>query len=149
MKNCLRTGASLCWNQMSHDMIFPTMWYVLSAKAQTAFARRLNILWLISHWPNIIWSSKLKMGMHRLVWVYTCQNATLLKITCRGSNAFHLFASEDYLQCTSCSYELSMTFLTLRPYLIMLIVLMFMSQSTIFQSCQEEFSWVEPVLSRA
>ena len=26
------------------------------------------------------------MRLHRLVWVYTCQNATLLEITCRGSN---------------------------------------------------------------
>ena len=29
--------------------------------------------------------SKLKRGLHRLVWVYTCQNATLLEITCGGS----------------------------------------------------------------
>ena len=51
-----------------------------------AFASRLNILWILSYWLNIIWSSKLKRGLHRLVRVYTCQNATLLKITCRGSN---------------------------------------------------------------
>ena len=30
--------------------------------------------------------SKLKRRFHRLVRVYTCQNATLLEITCRGSN---------------------------------------------------------------
>ena len=29
--------------------------------------------------------SKLKRRLHRLVWVYTCQNATLLEITYRGS----------------------------------------------------------------
>ena len=28
---------------------------------------------------------KLKRRLHRLVWVYTCQNATLLEITCHGS----------------------------------------------------------------
>ena len=28
--------------------------------------------------------------VYRLVWVYTCQNATLLEITCRGSNGSRL-----------------------------------------------------------
>ena len=28
----------------------------------------------------------LKGGLYKLVWVYTCQNATLLEITCRGLN---------------------------------------------------------------
>ena len=28
----------------------------------------------------------LNRRLHRLVWVYTCQNATLLKIACHGSN---------------------------------------------------------------
>ena len=32
--------------------------------------------------------SKLKRRLHRLVWVYTFQNATLLEITCRGSYWF-------------------------------------------------------------
>ena len=44
------------------------------------FASRLNILWVLSYWPNTIWS-----WLHRLVWVYTCQNATLLEITFHGS----------------------------------------------------------------
>ena len=30
----------------------------------------------------------LKRGLHRLVQVYTCQNATLLEITCHGSFVF-------------------------------------------------------------
>ena len=30
--------------------------------------------------------SKLKRRLHRLVWVYKCQHATLLEITCRGLN---------------------------------------------------------------
>ena len=41
---------------MSHDMRFPTIWYVRPAMAQTsmrilirAFASRLNILWLLSY----------------------------------------------------------------------------------------------------
>ena len=44
-----------------------------------AFAHRLNILWVLSYW------AKLERRLHRLVWVYSCQNATLLEITCRGS----------------------------------------------------------------
>ena len=32
----------------------------------------------------------LKGGLHRLVRVYTCQNATLLEITCHGSNHVHI-----------------------------------------------------------
>ena len=28
---------------------------------------------------------KLKIRLHRLIWVYSCQNATLLEITCCGS----------------------------------------------------------------
>ena len=50
-----------------------------------AFASRMNIKWVLSYWPNIIWVSKLKKRLHRLVWVYTCQNATFLEITCRRS----------------------------------------------------------------
>ena len=39
-----------------------------------AFASRLNILWIVSYRPNIILISKLKRRLHRLVWVYSCQN---------------------------------------------------------------------------
>ena len=54
-----------------------------------AFACRLNILWLLSYWPSIIWSSyMLKRRLHRLARVYTCKNATLLEITCHGSFIF-------------------------------------------------------------
>ena len=51
-----------------------------------AFASYLNILWVLSYWLYTIWSFQLKRRLHRLVWVYTCQNATLLEITCHGSN---------------------------------------------------------------
>ena len=37
--------------------------------------------------------SKLKRRLHRLFWVYTCQNATLLEITCHGSYVFSLCAT--------------------------------------------------------
>ena len=48
-----------------------------------AFASRLNSLCVLCYWLNI-WSfgnSKLKRRLHRLVWIYTCQNTTLLEIT--------------------------------------------------------------------
>ena len=48
------------------------------------FASRLNILWLLSYWLNTICCSLAKHGT-ALFWVYTCQNTTLLEITCRGS----------------------------------------------------------------
>ena len=50
-----------------------------------AFANRLRILWLLSYWSKSFGVSKLKRRLHRLAWVYTCQNATLLETTCRGS----------------------------------------------------------------
>ena len=46
-----------------------------------AFASRLCILWVLCYWLKSFGVSKLK---RRLVWVYTCQNATLLEITCHG-----------------------------------------------------------------
>ena len=56
-----------------------------------AFASGLNILWVLSYWLNIIGVSKPKGRLQRLVWVYTCQNATLLEITCRGSYMIRIY----------------------------------------------------------
>ena len=53
-----------------------------------AFASRLNILWVLSYWQTAFGVSMHKRRLHRLVCVYTCQNATLLEITCRGSIFF-------------------------------------------------------------
>ena len=50
-----------------------------------AFASHLSILWLLSYWLTQFGVSKLKRRLHRLVWVYICQNATLLEISCTGS----------------------------------------------------------------
>ena len=65
-----------------------------------AIASRLNILWVLSYWLNIIWSFKLKRGLYRLVWVYTCQNTTLSEITCRGSYVTWLEIHVDLRTCT-------------------------------------------------
>ena len=74
---------------LSHNMRFPIMWYVRPAKAQTS--RRIRAVWsepLLVTW--IVYDceasdrtsfgvSKLKRRLRRLVWVYTCRNATMLK----------------------------------------------------------------------
>ena len=86
---------SLCLLYMSHGMRFPTIWYVRPAKAQTSLRIRadwsepLLVAWLSYECSATDWKSfrvsKLNRRLHRLVWVYTCQNATLLEITCHGS----------------------------------------------------------------
>ena len=89
------TCFALALLNMSHNMRFPTMWYVRPAKAQTSLRIRavwsepLLVAWIFSdsyatYWISFV-VSKLNRRLYRLVWVYTCQNATLLKITCRGS----------------------------------------------------------------
>ena len=80
---------------LSHDRRFPTMWYVRPAKAQTSlricavWSEPLLVAWIFFERSATDWTScrvsKLKRRLHRLVWVYTCQNATLLEITCHGS----------------------------------------------------------------
>ena len=53
-----------------------------------AFPSRLNILWLLSCWPTAFRVSMLMRRLQRLIWVYSCQNATLLEIACRGSYVY-------------------------------------------------------------
>ena len=50
-----------------------------------AFASRLYILWLFSYWRTTFGVSQLNRKPHWLVWVYSCQNTTLLESTCRDS----------------------------------------------------------------
>ena len=82
--------------EMSSDMRFPTNWYVRPAKTQISlrihavWSEPLLVAWIFyecyaTEWTSF-WASKLKRRLHRLVWVYTCQNATLLEITCHCSN---------------------------------------------------------------
>ena len=80
---------------MSRSMRFPTMWYVRPAKPQISL--RIRAFWsepLLVAWifygckvtdRTSFGVSNLKRALHRLVWVYTCQNATVLEITCHGS----------------------------------------------------------------
>ena len=74
---------------MSQWMRFPTMWYVLPAKAQislrirTVWSEPLLIAWIFYEcWATDRTSfggSKLKRRLHRLDWVYTCQNVKCWK----------------------------------------------------------------------
>ena len=76
-------------------MRFPTMWYVRQAMAQISLRIRavwpepLLVAWIFYYSYATNWTSfgvsKLKRRLHRLVWVYTCENTTLLEITWRGS----------------------------------------------------------------
>ena len=67
---------------LSRDMRLPTMWYVRPAKPQISLS--FNILWVATDWTSF-GVSKFNWGLHRLVWVHTCQNTTLLEITCCSS----------------------------------------------------------------
>ena len=72
-------------------MRFLTMWYVRLAKSQISL--RIRAVWsehLLVDWIfygseaadwTLLTVSKLKSRLHRLVWVYISQNATLLEIT--------------------------------------------------------------------
>ena len=98
------SGSALKYYELGHNlmlkclymsMIFPTMWYVRPAKPQVSLRIRavwsesLLVAWVFFDCEATDWTSygvsKLKRRLHRLVWAYTCQNATLLEITCHGS----------------------------------------------------------------
>ena len=80
---------------MSQCLRFPTMWYVRPAKPQISLRIRavwsepLLVAWVFYDCLATDWTPfgvhKLLRRLHRLIWVYTCQNATLLEITCHGS----------------------------------------------------------------
>ena len=81
--------------KMSHCMGFPTMWYVRPARPQISlriwavWSEPLLVPWIFYDcWATDRTSfgvSKLKRRLQRFVWVYSCQNATLMEITCHGS----------------------------------------------------------------
>ena len=80
---------------MSQSMRFPTIWYMRPAKPQISLRIRavwsepLLVAWIFYDYQatgrTLFGVSKLERRLHRLVLVYTCQNATLLDITCHGS----------------------------------------------------------------
>ena len=80
---------------MSQCMRFPTIWYVRPAKPQISlricavWSEPLLVAWVFYDCEATDWTpfgvSKLNRRLHRLVWVYTYQNATLFEITCTSS----------------------------------------------------------------
>ena len=93
-KHVCSLNVNICKLELSQCMRFLTMWYVRPAKPQISLRIRavwsesLLVAWIFYEcWATYRTSfgdSKLKGRLHRLVWVYTCQNVTLLEITCRG-----------------------------------------------------------------
>ena len=77
-------------------MRIPTMWFVrpanprISLRICAAWTEPVQVVWVLYECSATGWTafrdSKLKRRLHRMVWIYTCQNATLLEITCHGSN---------------------------------------------------------------
>ena len=61
----------------------------ISLRICAEWAEPLLVAWIFYEYLATDWTSlrvsRLKRRLHRLVWVYTCQNATLLKITCCSS----------------------------------------------------------------
>ena len=57
--------------------------------ACTVWSEPLLVAWILYDSYATDWTSfgvsKLKRRLHRLIWVYTCENNTLLEITCHGS----------------------------------------------------------------
>ena len=83
------------FHDLSSNMRFPTMWYVQVAKAQISrgiclvWSEHLLIAWIFydcqATGRTAFRVSKLKMRLHRLVWVCNFLNTTLLEIICHGS----------------------------------------------------------------
>ena len=103
---------------MSRDMRFPTMWYVRPSKPQISLRIRavwsesLLVAWIFYECLATDWTSfgvsKSKGLLHRFVWVYTCQNATLLEITCHGSYLFEANCNEwNENPCPACYLDMS------------------------------------------
>ena len=79
---------------------FPKMWYVRPVKPQfslcicAVWSEPLQVAWIFYECKVSDWTtfgvSELKRRLHRLVWVYTCQNGAVLEITCRGSWSWNI-----------------------------------------------------------
>ena len=79
-----------------------------SLSIHAVWSEPLLVTWVFYEFYATDWTSfevsKLKRRLHRLVWVYTCQNATLLEITCHGSYIMLKWESSWYFG-TYCTCE--------------------------------------------
>ena len=92
---CIFTVDSVWLADIRRGMGFPTMWYVRPAKPQISlrihavWSEALLVAWIFYECYATEWTqfgvSKSNRRLLRLVWVCTCQNATLFEIMCRGS----------------------------------------------------------------
>ena len=101
--------ASLSLNDLCQCMRFPTMWYVRPAKPQislricTVWSEPLLVAWVFYYCEATDWTPfgifKHKRRLQRLIWVCTCQNATLLEVSCTA----HLWVSK-IASCVSSTF---------------------------------------------
>ena len=123
----------------------------ISLRILAFWSEPLLVAWIFYECYATDWTSfglsKLIRRLHRLVWVCTCQNATLLEITWHGSNMnFHWLS---FVAASLGGYPQLMVGIKIFWVLSFFVCLIwfFISQSTIFQLCQDGSSWVGPVLS--
>ena len=78
---------------ISNNMVCATSKAQISLLIRTVWSEPLLVAWIFYECKatdsTSFGGSKLKMILHRLVWVYTCQNATVLEITNSGSYYLH------------------------------------------------------------
>ena len=106
------------WHGISNNVVCATSKPQISLRIRAVWSEPLLVAWIFyecyaTDWTSF-WVSKPKRRLHRLVWAYTCQNATLLEITCYGSfharnytrkNAFHaIVASMKTCVICKCMY---------------------------------------------
>ena len=71
------------WHEISNNVVCAT-------SVRAVWSKPLLVAWIFYDCKATDWTlfgvSKLNRRLRMLVWVYTCQNATLLEISCHGSN---------------------------------------------------------------
>ena len=102
-------------------MIFPTLWYVRQTKPQISL--RIHAVWsepllvacIFYECSVTNWTSS---GISKLVWVYTCQNTTLLEITCRGALAIKRTCFEIHSPVPSRKWNVSISEMEIISFII-------------------------------
>ena len=83
---------ALLWTLINKNLLrFPTMWYMWPAKAQTSlcicavWSEPLLVIWIFYDSLRLLTEHHLEFLSLKGGCIFTCQNATLLEITCGGS----------------------------------------------------------------
>ena len=95
--------------------------------------------------------SNVKRRLHRLVWVYTCQNATLLETTCHGSYIFrqvhfylHILIWLFWIHRLNCMYNVQgdqAAEVTQHPLVFASVIVLVKVISLSFKNMVLFFSW--------